>query len=243
MTPITARYASLVDRPVLVTGGADGIGAALVEAFARQGAVVGFLDIDEKKAEALIDRLEREGLPRPRFARADVRDVDALLAAIDSLEKSCGAFRVLVNNAGGDRRHRLDEITPEFWDERFALNLRPMVFAARRVAPGMAEAGGGSIVNLGSTSWMKAAPDLVAYGTAKAAVAGLDPNAGARARPRPHPRHLRRPRLGPDAPQSGHRDARARSPPRPPGAACPIRWSPGTWPLWSSGSPPTTAEA
>ncbi len=173
MRPITARYESLKGRPVLVTGGADGIGAALVEAFSRQGAVVGFLDIDEEKAEALIDRLDRQGLPRPSFAVADVRDVDALLAAIGSLETSCGPFLALVNNAGNDRRHRLDEITPDLWDERFALNLRPMVFAARRVAPGMAAAGGGSIVNLGSTSWMKAAPDLVAYGTAKAAVAGL----------------------------------------------------------------------
>lgn len=167
----TARYPSLRDRAVLVTGGADGIGAAIVQALAEQGAIVGFVDIDEARARALLARLDAGA--KIRFAHTDVRDIAAFTAAIDSLEEALGGFRVLVNNAGNDRRHTLADLTPDAWDERLSVNLRHMVFAAKRVAPGMAAAGGGAIVNLGSTSWMKGAADLVAYATAKSAVAGL----------------------------------------------------------------------
>jgi NAD(P)-dependent dehydrogenase (short-subunit alcohol dehydrogenase family) len=163
-----ARYPSLGGKKVLVTGGATGIGAALVEGFARQGAQVVFLDIDEPAGRELAARID--GV---MFNACDLRDTDALTAAAGSAEAQLGGIDVLLNNAASDDRHELDEISPAYWDERIATNLRHFFFAAQAVAPAMRAAGGGAIVNFGSISWHLGLPDLVVYQTAKAGIEGL----------------------------------------------------------------------
>lgn len=163
-----ARYPSLRGRRVVVTGGGSGIGAGLVEAFARQGAETLFLDILRDESAALVDRLASEGL-RATFHAVDLTD----LAAVDAFFQAAGPIDVLVNNAGNDDRHDLKDITPAYWDERMAVNLRHMLFAAKAAAPGMAARGGGAIVNLGSISWHLGLPGLLLYETAKAAIEGM----------------------------------------------------------------------
>ena len=165
---LDARYPSLQDRAVLVTGGASGIGESIVEAFASQGARVAFLDIDAAAGQALAVRLADAPHP-PRFQACDLRDIAALQAAVASL----GPFTVLVNNAAHDERHTIANVTPEYWDDRVAVNLRHQFFAAQAVAPGMREAGGGSIINIGSTSWHLSEGGMPGYVTSKAGVEGL----------------------------------------------------------------------
>jgi NAD(P)-dependent dehydrogenase (short-subunit alcohol dehydrogenase family) len=167
-----ARYPDLADKAVLVTGGADGIGRATVMAFAGQGARVAFLDINGDKGEAFACELADLGAT-VGFRAVDLRDVAATQTAIAGLAGAIGPFAVLVNNAGHDERHRFDEMTPDYWDDRMAVNLRHMMFATQAVAPGMRALGHGSIVNLGSTSWMQGAPGIIAYTTAKSAVLGF----------------------------------------------------------------------
>lgn len=167
-----AIYPDLKERTALVTGGADGIGRATVVALARQGARVGFIDIATEAGKALAAELCETGA-EVTFAPADLRDIHATLAAADLLAARLGPAAILVNNAGHDERHTFTEVTPDYWDERFAVNLRPMMFLAQKLAPAMASLGGGAIVNLSSTSWMKRSADLVAYTTAKSAVIGL----------------------------------------------------------------------
>ncbi|MBV9523850.1 MAG: SDR family oxidoreductase [Alphaproteobacteria bacterium] len=167
-----ARYPSLEDRVVLVTGGGSGIGAALVEAFHRQGARTAFLDIDEPASARLVEQLGASGAA-PLFLRCDLTDIDALRAAIAAVAAALGPIRVLVNNAARDDRHAIEAVTPELWDRIMAVNLRHQFFAAQAVARGMEEAGGGSIVNLGSISWMIGQGGMPGYLTAKAAITGL----------------------------------------------------------------------
>ena len=168
-----ARYPSLRDRAVLVTGGAAGIGAAIVEHFADQGARAGFLDVADDEARALVARLAPAVRHPPLYAHCDLTDIAALRAAIASLAARTGAFRVLVNNAGNDDRHAFETVTPAYWDERMAVNLRHQFFAAQAVHPAMRDAGGGAIVNLSSTSWTIGEGGYAAYTTAKAGVIGL----------------------------------------------------------------------
>jgi NAD(P)-dependent dehydrogenase (short-subunit alcohol dehydrogenase family) len=165
--PEFATYPSLRDRTVLITGGAGGIGALTVEAFAAQGARVAFLDRDEEASKAVAVKTGAQ------FALCDLRDIPAMQAAIDGLAAKLGNFSVLVNNAARDDRHDWQEVTPQYWDERMQTNLRHMFFAIQSVAPGMIAAGGGAIVNLGSNSWWEAGGGFPAYATAKAAVHGL----------------------------------------------------------------------
>ncbi len=165
--PEFAHYPSLKDVAVLVTGGASGIGRITVEAFAEQGAKVAFLDRD---AAASAEVTHTTGA---HHALCDLRDIAATQAAIASLAKQIGPFMVLVNNAARDDRHDWRDVTPEYWDERMDTNLRHMFFAMQAVAPGMIEAGKGSIINLGSNSWWEAVGNFPAYATAKAAVHGL----------------------------------------------------------------------
>jgi NAD(P)-dependent dehydrogenase (short-subunit alcohol dehydrogenase family) len=167
-----ASYPSLADRVVFISGGASGIGASLVEHFTGQGAKVAFCDIEASAGSALCERLAA-GRHRPHFRVCDVRDVKALQAALAAVERELGAIRVLVNNAANDTRHTLEELTPESWDDCLAVNLRHHVFAIQQVAPGMAAAGGGSIINLGSVSWMRGRPGLVGYTASKAAISGI----------------------------------------------------------------------
>jgi NAD(P)-dependent dehydrogenase (short-subunit alcohol dehydrogenase family) len=167
-----ATYPSLRDAAIVVTGGASGIGMEIVRAFAGQHSRVGFLDLDVEHGEALAAELGGAGA-RVRFEACDLRDIAALRQAIASLEAAHGPASVLVNNAARDDRHRWQDVTPEFYDERIATNLRHMFFAIQAVAPGMIAAGGGSIINLGSDSWWRAGGGFPAYTTAKAAVHGL----------------------------------------------------------------------
>jgi len=163
-----AIYPSLKDKRVVVTGGGSGIGAGLVEAFVRQGAQVHFLDIMEAESGALVRALEGVG-PTPVFHACDLRDAEA----IDSLFVRIGCVDVLVNNAGNDDRHVLEEVTPAYFDDRLAVNLKHLLFCAKAVAPGMRAAGGGAIINLGSISWHLGLKDLVIYETAKAGIEGM----------------------------------------------------------------------
>jgi len=164
----SAIYPSLAGKRVVITGGGSGIGAGLVEAFARQGAETIFVDILEKESTELVARLA--GTPiETVFHRLDLTD----LAAVEAFFQSLGGVDVLVNNAGNDDRHTLADITPAYWDERMAVNLRHMLFAAKAVAPGMKARGGGAIVNFGSISWHLGLPGLLLYETAKAAIEGM----------------------------------------------------------------------
>ena len=173
MTPTMTVYPSLQGRTVFVSGGGSGIGAALVEHFALQGAQVAFCDIDRAAGTALVERLAARCAHAPRFFECDIRDIAAYQAVLAEFEAACGPVRVLVNNAGRDDRHSLAELTPDYWDDCLALNLKHHVFAIQQVAPGMAAAGGGAIINLGSISWMRGRPNLVGYTTSKAAISGL----------------------------------------------------------------------
>ena len=169
----TASYPSLQSRVAFVTGGGSGIGASIVEHLCAQRARVAFVDIERASSEALVKTIEGRGHPAPSFIPCDLRDVAALQAAVADTRSQLGPIRVLVNNAANDERHPLDTVTPQYWDDRFAVNLRHQFFAAQAVAPDMAAAGGGSIVNFGSTSWMVGQGGMPAYLTAKSAVAGL----------------------------------------------------------------------
>ena len=166
-----AIYPSLKDRVVLVSGGASGIGASIVEHFARQGSRVGFIDLQD--GIALEDRLAAEGLPRPHGVRCDLRDIAATRAAVAEIVGRFGPVEVLVNNAAHDERHDWKDVTPEFWDERMATNLRHQFFAIQAVAPMMQLAHRGSIINFGSISWHLKMGGMPAYTSAKAAVEGL----------------------------------------------------------------------
>lgn len=167
MTRDTVRYHSLEGRNVLITGGASGIGEAMVAAFRAQGANVSFLDIDETAGKATAAATCAE------FHACDLTDIPALRDAVATVEARHGAVDVLVNNAGKDDRHRLDEVEPDYWRRMLALNLDHQFFATQAVARGMREKGRGSIVMMGSVSWMRGNPVMVGYTTAKAAINGM----------------------------------------------------------------------
>lgn len=168
----TARYPSLSGVPVIVSGGASGIGEALVRNFAAQGAKVGFVDIMVDRGVKLAEDLASAGQVA-RFAPCDVTDTAAYQSAIAEFAASHGDALVLVNNAAHDERHDWQDVTPAYWDDRMAVNLKHCFFACQAVAPGMIKAGGGSIINTGSISWMIMAPRLPIYEAAKAAMHGL----------------------------------------------------------------------
>jgi NAD(P)-dependent dehydrogenase (short-subunit alcohol dehydrogenase family) len=168
-----ARYPSLSDAVVLVTGGASGIGASMVEQFARQNARTALFDMDVESAAKLIGGLTARVSYPPLFVRCDLTDIAALRTAVAKVEVHLGSVRVLVNNAASDDRHNVFDVTPEYWDERMAVNLRHQFFASQAVAPGMKQAGGGSIINMSSIAWMIPSTGLPAYVTAKAGIVGL----------------------------------------------------------------------
>jgi D-xylose 1-dehydrogenase len=166
-------YLSLRTRVVFISGGSSGIGAELVRAFASQGAKVAFCGTKADGGKALIDEVIAAGHAAPWYGACDVRDVAAYQALLARVSAEVGPVRVLVNNAGRDDRHKMEEVTSEFWDDRIALNLKHYFFAIQAVAPGMEKAGGGSVINMGSVSWMRGRPNLVGYTTAKAGILGL----------------------------------------------------------------------
>jgi NAD(P)-dependent dehydrogenase (short-subunit alcohol dehydrogenase family) len=168
-----ARYPSLSDKVVFITGGATGIGKSLVEHFHDQGSKVAFVDLAAEAGESLAAELAAKGGHAPYFEACDLRDVDKLGRIILQVGDTLGAITVLVNNAGNDDRHTLDDVTSAYFDDRIAVNLKQQLFAAKFVRPQMAAAGGGSIINFSSITWTVADGDCVCYVTAKAAIIGL----------------------------------------------------------------------
>ena len=166
-------YPSLRDRTVFVTGGGSGIGAAMVSAFAAQGARVAFIDIAEEASRALAQEIADAGHPAPWWRKCDVRDIAALQAAIADAAAALGDFAVLVNNVASDDRHTLESVTPAYYDERMAINERPALFAIQSVVPGMQRLGFGSVINLGSTGWQGKGEGYPCYAIAKSSVNGL----------------------------------------------------------------------
>ncbi len=164
-----ATYPSLRDRVVLITGGGSGIGASTVAHFVAQGARVAFLDIAVEPSRQLV-----AGLPQPPvFIPCDLTDIGSLQAAISQVAAELGPIEVLINNAGSDTRHHFEDVTPAFFDERLAVNLKHQFFAAQAVAPGMKALGRGVILNISSISWMIPGEDVPVYNIAKAGIVGL----------------------------------------------------------------------
>lgn len=169
----SARFPDLEGASVLITGGGSGIGAALTEGFVRQACKVAFIDIAEDASKALCDRIEKTVGTRPLFLKADIRDIEALRTVIVEAVNVNGPVTVLVNNAASDDRHDLEAVTVDYWDNNQSINLRPHFFTAQAVAPGMREAGGGSIINFTSTAFLINHPGMPAYTAAKAGIVGL----------------------------------------------------------------------
>jgi NAD(P)-dependent dehydrogenase (short-subunit alcohol dehydrogenase family) len=168
-----AIYPSLEGRVVFITGGGSGIGASLVEHFCAQGARVTFVDIADAPSKALVADIAAKGHPAPDFIHCDLRNIESLRAAIAATRDKHGPIRALVNNAGNDDRHATQDVTVAYWDERMAVNVRHQFFAAQAVRPQMRDAGGGSIINFGSITWMVGDPDCPGYVTSKAAITGM----------------------------------------------------------------------
>lgn len=169
---MSAQYPDLRGKTVLISGGATGIGAALTEGFARQGATACFVDLELEAGEALSNRLAEEGFHAP-FARVDITEIAAYQAQIHAFAEAHGPITVLLNNAANDLRHSLEGLTPQMFDDLISVNLRHQLFAAQAVAPMMRTAGGGSIINFGSVGWMMATGGYPVYAAAKAAIHGL----------------------------------------------------------------------
>jgi NAD(P)-dependent dehydrogenase (short-subunit alcohol dehydrogenase family) len=167
-----ATYPSLQDRVVVVTGGANGIGEAIVDAFARQGAKVCFFDIQDEPAARLIARLGSSATV-PSYYSCDLTDIEALQSAVRSIVDRFGRVDVLVNNAGNDIRHKTSDVTPQFWDHTMAVNLKHQFFMAQAVIPIMQQAQSGSIINMSSIGWVIPSTNQSVYVTAKAAIVGM----------------------------------------------------------------------
>ena len=168
-----AIYPSLMGRGIFVSGGGSGIGASFVEHFAAQGAKVAFVDLAEEASAALVEKVAAAGHPKPFFQRCDVTDTASYQTAIAAAAAAVGPLRVLVNNAARDDRHKIDDVTPDYWDKCLAVNLKHQFFAVQAAAPFMREAGGGSIVNMGSVSWMRSRDIFIGYATSKSAINGM----------------------------------------------------------------------
>ncbi|MDO8049294.1 MULTISPECIES: SDR family NAD(P)-dependent oxidoreductase [unclassified Janthinobacterium] len=168
-----AKYGSLQGKRVFITGGGSGIGESLVAEFAAQGAVVAFVDIAVEASEALCRRLAEAGWTAPVFRHCDITDIASLQAVMAELADQLGDFDILVNNAANDQRHQAQDVTLEYWNERIAINQRPMFFTCQAVFEGMKRKGGGSIINVSSISWHMKSGGYPVYATTKAAVVGL----------------------------------------------------------------------
>lgn len=168
-----AKYGSLQGKRVFITGGGSGIGESLVAEFAAQGALVAFVDIAVEASEALCRRLAEAGLTAPLFRHCDITDIASLQAVMAELAQKLGDFDILVNNAANDQRHQAQDVTLEYWNERIAINQRPMFFTCQAVFEGMKRRGGGSIINVSSISWHMKSGGYPVYATTKAAVVGL----------------------------------------------------------------------
>ncbi len=173
VSAMSVQFPEFKDRTVLVSGGGSGIGAALVEGFARQGAKVSFLDIAEAESRELAGRLSRENAHPVSFYHTDLRDIDAIRRTVNAVVEKSGPIRVLINNAAWDDRHEFDDVTEDYWDNNQAVNLRHVFFTSQAVAPSMRAAGGGAIINMSSIAFKLNMGVFPAYAAAKAAVVGL----------------------------------------------------------------------
>jgi D-xylose 1-dehydrogenase len=169
---MVATYSDLKNKVVLVTGGGSGIGEAIVRRFAEQGCKVAFIDIATEPSSKLAGELSGRGLS-VRFVHADLTDIGALRSAIAGIREGLGPVEILINNAAHDERHPTPDVTPEYWDDRFAVNLKHQFFAAQAVLPDMQAAKAGVIINFGSFSWMIGQGGMAAYTAAKSAILGL----------------------------------------------------------------------
>ena len=168
-----AIYPSLRERLIVVSGGASGIGKAIVEAFAMQHARVAFLDIQDAGAEALVRQIESSGFPAPVYYHCDLTDIAAIHATMQTILERFGAVDVLLNNAGNDTRHKIEDVTSDLWDKTMAVNLKHQFFLAQAVIPSMKRASRGSIINMSSISWVIPSTGFPVYVTAKAAIVGM----------------------------------------------------------------------
>lgn len=166
-------YPDLAGKTVFISGGGSGIGAAFTHAFSLQGARVGFVDIEDEASRSLAEQIQKETGTVPLFVPCDIRVISALQSAMEKVRTELGDIRVLINNAANDNRHDLEQVTPEYWDDRIAVNIRHMFFAAQAVLPQMKRLGGGAIINLGSIIWRLKLTGLPVYNICKASVTGL----------------------------------------------------------------------
>ncbi|WP_395663508.1 SDR family NAD(P)-dependent oxidoreductase [Aestuariivirga sp.] len=169
---MAAIYSDLAGKVVLVTGGGSGIGETIVRRFAEQGCKVAFIDIARDESEKLVAELAAKG-QAVQFEHTDLKDIAALRAAVARVSASLGPISILINNAAHDERHATADVTPEYWDDRIAVNLKHQFFAAQAVLPAMQEARQGVIINFGSISWMIGQGGMAAYTASKSAILGL----------------------------------------------------------------------
>jgi len=168
-----ASYPSLENKVVIITGGASGIGESIVEQFVIQKSKVAFIDIEEKLAKNLIERINKKYNTKPLFIKCDLKNISELKDSIQQVKQNLGPISILINNAANDERHNIDDVTPEYWDDRMSINLKHYFFAIQSVYKDMKKLGKGTVVNIGSFSWMKGQGGMPGYTTAKSAIMGL----------------------------------------------------------------------
>ena len=168
-----ASYPSLENKVVIITGGASGIGESIVEQFVIQKSKVAFIDIEEKLAKNLIERINKKYNTKPLFIKCDLKNISELKDSIQQVKQDLGPISILINNAANDERHNIDDVTSEYWDDRMNINLKHYFFAIQSVYKDMKKLGKGTVVNIGSFSWMKGQGGMPGYTTAKSAIMGL----------------------------------------------------------------------
>jgi NAD(P)-dependent dehydrogenase (short-subunit alcohol dehydrogenase family) len=167
------KYYDLENKRVFITGGGSGIGASIVEHFCEQGSEVYFIDINEDESKKLIEEIKNKNYSLPIFIKCDLLNIKELQKTIADIISNKGPIDILINNAANDTRHKIDDVTEEYWNERINVNLRHFFFTVQSVKKSMIDNGGGAIINMGSTSWMVGQGGMAAYTAAKSGVVGL----------------------------------------------------------------------
>ena len=170
---MNSKYYDLENKRVFVTGGGSGIGASIVEHFCEQGSEVYFVDINAEESKKLVDEMKNKKFKEPTFIECDLINIKLLQETISKILTEKGPINILINNAANDTRHKIDDVTVEYWDERINVNLRHFFFTVQAVKKSMIENNGGVIINMGSTSWMVGQGGMAAYTAAKSGVVGM----------------------------------------------------------------------